>query len=415
MWAYAILLLTDLIRANDLILQTPIIDLENIQVDSFDWLSNNTLSETQAYKVITQLYIWFRNKRTSKTDELLTFIVSPDLVMPLANALVVSELHRRLDGSDLLLGTFVRGKFDTLLTVGKQKHHKFFKQTPGLESFNLKSRTMNRSVATYLFYSIAEEDGEDGDLSLFMVQSSRSHKTPDSTGIYIESSNKDGSINRVSFNLFRRGHFGWLYNYLIMHAFQNTEAQSLEERTKKIEQLRTELSPSSAEGIGHFLNNHLTITSHAEKKSMEDYLNTIYTKRRSVVSRLEDYSEEEIKQIILNISQGKMPSKTENAQCFIHPECKYPGLSNCFSCEYVIPRNFILIELKNELSRLLNNIEDSNNSTLIKRDAKFLLHVLFIWRESRISFGDEVVSSFMPVDDTWSRIKQLAHKLPIQG
>jgi hypothetical protein len=414
MWAYSILLLTDLIRANDLILQTPKIDLENIDIDSFDWLSNNTLSEIQAYKIITQLYIWFRNKRTSKTDELLTFIVSPDLVLPLANALVISELHRRLNESDLLLGTFIQGKFDSLLTSGNQRHHNFFKLTPGLESFDFKSRIMNRSVATYLFYSITEEAGEDSDLSLYMVQSSRSHKSPDSTSIYIQSTNKDGSINRVSFNLFRRGHFGWLYNYLIMYAFQKTKlAQSLEERTKMIEHLRKELSPSNAEGIGHFFNNHLTITPYVEKKSMEEYLNIIYTKRRSVVSRLKDYTEEEIKHIILKISEGKMPSKNENAQCLLHPECKYPGLSNCFSCEYVIPRNFILIELKNELTRLLNSIEASNNRTLITRDAKFLLHVLLIWREARISFGDEIVSSFIAIDDTWDRIKQLAHKLPI--
>lgn len=414
MWAYSILLLTDLIRANDLILQTPKVDLENIHIDSFDWFSNNTLSEIQAYKIITQLYICFRNKRTSKTDELLTFIVSPDLILPLANALVISEQHRRLNESDLLLGTFIQGKFDTLLTSGNPRHHKFFKLIPELESFDFKSRIMNRSVATYLFYSITEEDGEDGDLSLYMVQSSRSHKSPDSTSIYIQSTNKDGSINRVSFNLFRRGHFGWLYNYLIMYAFQNTDlAQSLEERTKMIEHLRKELSPSSAEGIGHFFNNHLTITPYVKKKSMEDYLNIIYTKRRSVVSRLKEYSEEEIKHIILKISQGKMPSKNENAQCLLHPECKYPGLSNCFSCEYVIPRNFMLIELKNELTRLLNNIEASKNVTLIKRDAKFLLHILLIWREARISFGDELVSSFIPVDKTWSRVKQLAHKLPI--
>ncbi|MBJ8206582.1 hypothetical protein JDS91_36425, partial [Bacillus cereus] len=69
---------------------------------------------------------------------------------------------------------------------------------------------------TYLFYSILEEDGEDADLALEITKNTRSHKNSDTTAIYIQAKNKDGSINSVSVNLLNRGMFGWLYNYILL-------------------------------------------------------------------------------------------------------------------------------------------------------------------------------------------------------
>src|SRR5699024_10756843 len=122
MWVYTILLLTDFIRGQDLIVNTPKIDLEVVEIDSLDWFIENKISESQDQSIINQLYIHFRYKRASKTDELLTFIVAPDLVVPLATALTISELHRRSESSEVQLGTFLEGKFNTVKTAGRGKH-----------------------------------------------------------------------------------------------------------------------------------------------------------------------------------------------------------------------------------------------------------------------------------------------------
>ena len=95
-----------------------------------------------------------------------------------------------------------------------------------------------------------EEDSENSDLALTLTQNSRSHVDSSSTAIYIQLTNKDGHINRVSINLFRRGYFGWLYNYLILFALQDENVKhTLEERTIAIEELRKRYSPIKTEEI----------------------------------------------------------------------------------------------------------------------------------------------------------------------
>lgn len=51
--------------------------------------------------------------------------------------------------------------------------------------------------------------------------------------------NKDGSIGRVSINIFRRGNFGWLYEQLLRFTYtDNYNTLSLEERTTIVEEVK---------------------------------------------------------------------------------------------------------------------------------------------------------------------------------
>ncbi|MED3899846.1 helix-turn-helix domain-containing protein [Priestia megaterium] len=416
MWSYTILLLTDFIRGQDLILNTPNINLEEININSIQWFNENILSDFQAQSIVNQLYIHFRNKRTSKTKELLTFLVSPDLVHALATSLVISEFHRRQEKSKLLLDTFVQGRYRVLKTEGKRRHKQFFNTTSDFKKFYFSSQKMNRSVGTYLFYSITEEDKYDGELALYLTQRARSHKTPETTSLYIQATNKDGTINRVSYNLFKRGHFGWLYNYIIMYVSQNRQLNNnLEERSNLIKTLRKDINPKTLENLSEFITQHLNLVPFNNKDDkMNDYLNSIYQKRQSVISKLNSYSEDNIKTIIINLAKGNMPSKSEHAQCLVYPNCKYPNLAKCYSCEYVIPQNFFLIQLNEELNRLIKNIESHSNNLLIVKDTKFLLHAMLIWKEARLAFGQEKVNSFINSKETWKNIEGLAHKLYLE-
>src|SRR5699024_8038599 len=409
MWVYTILLLTDFIRGQDLIMSTPNIDLEAFNITSHDWFFDNELSDHQAQSIINQLYLHFRYQRTSKTDDLLTFIVAPDLVKPLAYALAISELHRRIDQSNILLDTFLEGKFNTIKTSGKLSHKSFFNQMKDRSDFDFHSRKMNRSVATYLFYSIAEEDGQDSDLALHLTQVSRSHRSPDSTSRYIQATNKDGSINRVSYNLFKRGHFGWLYNYLILYVsqFQNNQS-SIEQRSKLIEEIRNEFSPTNLENVAEYVHNSLIpVPLKSKFDNMKTFLHNIYKKRQTVISKLKEYSKAEIRDIITKLSNGDLPSKNENAQCLVYPNCIKPELANCFSCEYVIPGNLMLIQLNEELNRLINNLQTATNEIIIQRESKFLMHTLLIWKEARLAFGDEKVNAYIPAKTKWKEIEQV--------
>lgn len=416
MWVYTTLLLTDFIRGQDLILNTPNIDLETIGITSIDWFTKNELSEYQAQSIINQLYIHFRYQRASKTDQLLTFIVAPDLLIPLASSLIISELHRSLDKSEMLLETFLEGVFQNIKTSGKKKHQKFFANMKRDSEFIFSSRKLNRSVATYLFYSISEEEGNDSDLALHLTKVSRSHKNSDSTSNYIQATNGDGSINRVSYNLFKRGHFGWLYNYLILYVtqFEGTK-DTLEERSSLIEQIRLDISPISLENIAKFVNTSLNpFPINRRADSMDIFIQNIHKKRQTVISKLKDYSKEEIQEILANLANGDLPSKNEHAQCLVFPNCKNPKLTNCFSCEYVIPGNLVLIQLNKELKRLFEVIENASNDIIIQRDTKFLMHALFIWKEARIKFGNDKVQAYISPENIWGNLEKIAHKLTIE-
>ena len=80
MWVYVALLCCDFIRGSDLVFNTPNLNLKELDIQESDFRVNNLkLNEHQVQIVIKTLYLAFRNKRASKTGELLTFLVPSNL------------------------------------------------------------------------------------------------------------------------------------------------------------------------------------------------------------------------------------------------------------------------------------------------------------------------------------------------
>ena len=70
--------------------------------------------------------------------------------------------------------------------------------------------------------------------------------------------NKDGSIGRVSINIFRRGNFGWLYEQLLRFTYtDNYNTLSLEERTTIVEEVKEHFSLKEIESITAYVSNYL--------------------------------------------------------------------------------------------------------------------------------------------------------------
>ncbi|BCD05099.1 MULTISPECIES: helix-turn-helix domain-containing protein [Bacillus cereus group] len=254
MWAYTTILLTNNWRGIDTVHEFPSIELDSIRADKLSWFKTNKLTMEESQSIINQLYIKLRNAVANKVSVLYNFYVSPNLIESLAHSLVISELHKRniqnhtaLPENSRILGTFFFGKKIVSARVsGKDQHLNFFNPAPQLKDFDC--LVMNRSTMTYLFYSILEEDGEDADLALEITKNTRSHKNSDTTAIYIQAKNKDGSINRVSVNLLNRGMFGWLYNYILLRFKEDIQnGQTIEERTDTIKELRNSISPIELE------------------------------------------------------------------------------------------------------------------------------------------------------------------------
>lgn len=396
MWAFTIMHLTNAWRASDIVFKTPNLDLSSIQVDSFDWFNNNALTITQCQKVINQLYLQFRSIKTSKTTAFVTFLVEPELVEPLSTALIISELHRQKNENLFLLESFITGtKIKTVATSGKARHQHFFKLDSSLEPF--KSLKFNNSTMTYLFYSISDEDGNDSDVALELTQRVRSHNRAETTSIYVQATNKDGTLNQVSSNLFRRGHFGWLYNYLILLANEKDDTpRTMEDKTLAISAIRNQLeSPANTELWAQFLLQ-------------------IRQKRSSVMSRLAKLSKESLIELIVKIFKGEMPSKTENAQCITSPNCEYPRLNSCYSCPNIIPKNYLFIELSGEFDRLIKSIETTEHDAIRKKESYFLLNLLLLIDEGINFFGEEYIQAFLNIQHVRGKLSQLADKIYIE-
>ncbi|MFJ5788969.1 hypothetical protein ACIP9G_02680 [Lysinibacillus sp. NPDC093197] len=415
MWVYVLLLLTDFIRGQDIILNVPNISFDETEIDSIYWIQENELDQKTITSIINQIYSAFRNKRTCKTDELLTFVISPDITYSLSISLIISEFHRRNTNSSIQLETFIEGKYKRTRTEGKQMHQRFFKEMDGHKNFKFQSQKLNNSVSTYLFYSIVENDGVDSDLALHLTQAARSHKSPDSTSIYIQSTNKDGSINKVAYNLFKRGHFGWLYDYLIQFYNQfERKALNMVEKTQLIESIRNEFSLIQTEQLAEFITNSVSNSLNENFETIYDSLiKNMHQKRSSVVQMISKYTKEEISAIIKKLASSEQPSKDSNAQCLIYPKCKYPSMTSCYSCEYIIPGNLFLIQLNTIISELIIDIEKLENPISLIKSSKFLLDALFMWKEARLYFGDSYVDSFISLKHTKDRIEQISHKISI--
>lgn len=418
MWVYVTLLCCDFIRGSDLILNTPNLNLRELGIQESDLhIENFTLNEYQIQMIIKIVYLGFRNKRASKTNELLTFLVPSNLEKPLAYALVLSERLR--EANTLQLETFIEGKYRRVKTQGgRGTHSKFFEGYKEFEGFRFSSLIMNRSLATYLYGSITEGDAFDSELALTLAQNARSHKNEDTTKTYIQLMNKDGSIGRVAINIFRRGNFGWLYEQLLRFTYNdNYKTLNLEDRTTMIEEIKEHLSLKETESMAAYVSNYLTPASIVEtdNDSVVEVMNAIYEKRLKVIHQVMRLNKQQLHELFSELSTYSMPSKIEHAQCLVFPKCAYPALMNCMYCEYVLPQNLILIQLNQETLRLLTSIQENDNENLLKRQSYFLLQCLLILSEANDTFGKSYVKAYVDVNQINDLLKRYAYKIYLPG
>jgi predicted DNA-binding transcriptional regulator AlpA len=400
MWVLTTMLLTNAWRPSDIIFEMPHIDIEVINVIEFDWFKKNRLSSEQCQLIVNQLYLKLNNALVSKTNADLHFLVAPDMVTCLAYACVISELHcRKLRENDavfekelLLLGTFVSGVTENPATSGTTSHKKFFKDEPMLTPYS--SKKLHNSTMTYLFLDISEDE-EESELALEVIKWARSHEDINVTAGYIKLTNKDGSLDRVSINLFKRGHFGWLYNYMVQLAFSTEISQSLEERTKTIEELKKEYTPIQLE---------------AWAKTLLDYKN----RKESVVRRLYKINSEQLKEIVVKIYKGQMPSRDGCGQCLSFPNCHFANRKTCIGCINFIPQlQQVLIEAKQEFYRLVDSMKNSHTEAILERDTVFLFKVLLLFNEAAETFGDDTVNGFLPSEERKNSVYSIANKLKL--
>lgn len=405
-WLYSILHLSIAWRKSD-IQKMPNIDILNKEFD-FNWLQNNKLSKSDAQYIINYVNKQSKLIMTGKTGVRTHFIVPLDLVIPTAYAFIVCEIHRRNSCRNLL---FTQTLFYSRITETLNLN-KLFAET-NLPSFE--SRKANRTLLTYNFEYAVNQDGF-ADLAYIMSAWLRSHKLnstnllPYTTDQYIESTNSDGSFEKIAFQLFRRGIFGWQIS-VILDIVYNSSNWTIEDKTKRVEELYKLYSPTVVDNLSGFLLTHNEFYELNDNKTQKQESNlqfnvkqdnlleqTIEQQKReikSVISELITLSHKEIVEKLDSISKGLSPAKVENSQCLKSGiklqdrQCQSYLRKTCFGCKYLIPTTYALEFIEEDLLRLMDILENTplyEENKIIK--LSFMINKLFlILGESRKIFN----------------------------
>ncbi len=382
-WLFVLMHVIDAWRPSDII-KLPNVALEVCDIQTFDQLQEQKITLEQAQAVINHIYKRVERMYISKTGALGHFLVNQDMIIPTATVLIIAEIHRRIEGDQQL---FKVGKRKFVIFQKETHFQPFFNKQPNLIDFQ--SRKMNRTLLTYFFYSVMEGK-ENADIAYELAQQVRGHSNKDSTATYIQSVNKDGSVNRVSLNLFNRGHFGWLYHHLIHLSMSEAPQLDLEMRTSIIEQFRKEYNPYQLEQLSYFL-----IRQQNSKESLALRLSTL--------------SEKDLKNLLFKIYKNEMPAKLQHVQCLTFPSCSSPTSTTCLHCEYAIPKIYVLISIRSEIDRLIESIQKTEFPAVRVRDSKLLFQILDLLNQAVQQFGKSYVQTFIDLNNMKQKIITIQH------
>lgn len=386
-WFYVFMHMTNAWRSSD-ILHFPRVNFSEVSQDFINAVLNQGITIADAQAIVNIVSEQWESFVSNKKSVLNKFLVNIDSVQTAAVIFLILESHRRkqtVKDNDAYLLPFLQKRNGSISPFIE----KFFEADPSLEKFS--SRIANRSLMTYFFYSVSKGE-KNGDVSHLLAQRLRRHISQDTVSLYVMNTNQDGELDDSSYNLFRRGHFGWLYNSLVEIVINKKDLKlSQEEKTKIIEAYQEIYSPSEIEEISSYFLKYQNM-------------------QKSVALEIALLSDEELTKRLYNIYMGEMPSKETDSQCFYSENCKNPT-ANCKTCPYIIPRIHLLISLREDLEETIEKMEKLNEHDIYERIRK--THILFkllnLVSQAVKSFEKEYVNSFIPLKPLQNKLESIGN------
>ena len=375
-WLYVLIHLNNGWRNGDVKdFQPPYIDdlIDDYGIDDYEWFHNNFLNIAEARLIISRI---INNEiKMSKTRVQGYFFCSDDLAIPIATAIIIIRKYKQLQSE------VIQEKDDYFLTFGTKYNtpsqnllKKYFVDMEN-KSFKFKSLKMNATLLSYI-YSLTLEDSREK--VLIFAQKVRAHKMETSTLHYIKIEKRD--IEALSRQLFERGEFGYIYDFLRAKIDGQQNRIVFEERTNKIIEIKEKLRTSYNVEI------------------ISGFLNKVTREREEVLSKIENMSLREMEQKLHQIYIGSLPSKELHIQCLVSGECpKYGNEANCKSCPYAIPTVYALnLICQNASKNLWRYHKESIVGEKIKLSVKIEKDLDLI-SEAINKYGAQVVYSFMKI------------------
>ena len=372
-WLFSLLHFSVDWRSQDIV-KIPKLDMLEVDKYTINWFRNNEFTLSEGQLIINVIKKHLDNTKTFKTNMRKHFIVYLHYIIPTAIAFIIVEQHRRQKNGS------------TLFNMNKLEPHKLPEKL-GDPIIGFNNRKANRSLLTYC-HTVASETEGYSEIAYTLSSYLRSHKpnlyqVADTTSQYIYAKNKDGNIMDISNHLFRRGVFGWLYKVL-MNLVYVDEHMTLEEMTKEIEEIKSNVTPFGLEAISKYM----------ELESIN---------RKEMLNELLHTPKEDLKAVVSHLLNNQLSSKQDNVYCLKYKHCPFKTKVNCSGCRYSIPTNYSLLSVSNEIIVLLDKLDNTRDDDYVSRQKYTyqITRLLVVLKEAKNHFDPidkDYVNTFLSLD-----------------
>lgn len=382
LWLYCIFHLSNAWRASDII-RLPNLNLDVAKFDYTQILLKN-LNYNQAKNLFEDIENKCKNVKISKTKANILLIMPDGLLISTMTAYVICEMHRRKYNKNNIFYHFRKGYYGS-----KEEFDKFFKESNFNDIFG--NRRSNKTLLTNTREFFMEKY-DDLSAAVSIPQNQRSHKLLDSIKGYIDT--KDSSISE---QIVDRGHFGWLYKYLLeIISDEDHKHISFNEETDNITSLMRILPAKNVENLSKY------------------FLQSIKN-NEIVAEKILKYNKNKLKEKIANVYLGKSPSKSSYVDCLNIMPCNAHSKDKCLSCSQSLPRVHSLISLSLYTHSIIARISNTNfdDVNLRKKYSGILIKDLRVLNEAVSEFGIEYINSIVDIQELKSRLDSISEKIII--
>lgn len=367
-WLYVMLHLNNGWRSTDFIEKIPRIPL-SIPVQDYKSFENHNLTLEEATKIIWELTSSLMNVYHNKNGKRAFFFISEDMIVPVANAIVLCELKAQL----------INSKRNNLIDLGNSNelttsmHDKFFKTFP-INNFKFKSLMANSTFITFVNSILKQKTNRN---PLEITKFIRNHDSLDTTNRYVHVNEEH--LNKISKQLFDKGYFGYTYDYLKQIVIGKSQNNSIESNEK-----------------------NLLATVFGDIYKIENFsimLNAIEEQKKPLYEFVKSLSQEQQRGVLDLINMNQLPAKESFWQCILG-DCLYLD-RKCNSCPFAIPHFYVLTKTVHNLNNLIPKLEQIKNISYRGervRLANLLYKNLSLISTAKKQFGENVLSSFLGKD-----------------
>lgn len=376
-WLYILVLLSNFTRQSD-ITNLPILTLQQNYPDGY--FCSHDILPADAESICDLYETQARSQLIGKNQGRKRIYIMEEQKAALAIAFVIAIQHAQNRNLSQLF---------SMKQIGSDRIY----NKMGEPFSSITNRKMNYTLAT--FFEAEGSRGEQYRLNVYRLLSiMRGHRTDtpisssNTTLIYIKSANKDLSAGQMSYQAFQRGAFGWLYHILLVLAGE--EFASIEEETARIEDLNKRYLPEDMEHVSDFI-------LHETEE------------RRNTLAALSKLDRETIRAFLLDMGTPGTFKLSYDLPCIFGRHCPRQGMS-CLYCSFSIKTIHSVQIYKTELEKVINNLENTDDQIVIRKNAYLLFKILRVFQDLRREYGREYVDVFIDTDALKERIRALPTK-----